>query len=380
MSSPSRDEYEDMVNFAYRGGGGIKRRRTSESPPRVASSSTRGAEGTNGLVGSSRDLERDEIKDEEEQGSQPSTEEEDYSEEGEQIPMGRTVQEGTFGMAFPGDEDEDEDDGEEPDTEPSDEEGEEESIIQPQAGPSTNATNPLPPLPPRVSPAVLDLTDDGSDDDEPLVFESRPSPLHSIKPSASDDDLLILSSSSAKPFKPSTKKLDAKGKGRAIPSPSPSTAPPPSAETLPSLATLSCPICLGPPTPLALTQCGHAFCAPCLHAALVAGPALTPPPPGTSTPPTRGRGRQRGRGNTTTRGRWGVGVLGGGSGVGPPRSIASRGVNSRTGGGGGVSSDVEDEGDPELNKHCPVCRTPLYGGWGKSLRGLVLRMAPVKRR
>jgi hypothetical protein len=37
-------------------------------------------------------------------------------------------------------------------------------------------------------------------------------------------------------------------------------------------------------------------------------------------------------------------------------------------------------GDPELNKHCPVCRTPLYGGWGKSLRGLVIRMAPVKRK
>lgn len=379
MSSPSREEYEDLINFAYMGGGGVKRRRTSDSPPRTAapSSTRRGAEGRNGLVGSSRDLERDQDQEEEGEESEPSTEdEEDYSEEGEQIPMGRTVQEGTFGMAFPGDED---DDGEEPDTESSDEGEEGEPIAQPQAGPSSTTTSTLHP-PPRISPAVLDLTDDGSDDDEPLVFESRPSPLHAIKPSASDDDLLILSSSSAKPFEPSTTKLDAKGKGRAIPSPSPSTAPPPSAETLPSLATLSCPICLGPPTPLALTQCGHAFCAPCLHAALVAGPALTPPPPGTSTPSSTTRGRGRGRGNSRTRGRWGVGVLGGGSGVGAPRSTASRGVNTRNGAGGGVSSDAEDEGDPELNKHCPVCRTPLYGGWAKSLRGLVLRMAPVKRR
>jgi len=379
MSSPSREQYEDLINFAYMGGGGVKRRRTSDSPPRTAapSSTRRGAEGRNGLVGSSRDFERDQDQEEEGEESEPSTEdEEDYSEEGEQIPMGRTVQEGTFGMAFPGDED---DDGEEPDTESSDEGEEGEPIAQPQAGPSSTTTNTLHP-PPRISPAVLDLTDDGSDDDEPLVFESRPSPLHAIKPSASDDDLLILSSSSAKPFEPSTTKLDAKGKGRAIPSPSPSTAPPPSAETLPSLATLSCPICLGPPTPLALTQCGHAFCAPCLHAALVAGPALTPPPPGTSTPSSTTRGRGRGRGNSRTRGRWGVGVLGGGSGVGAPRSTASRGVNTRNGAGGGVSSDAEDEGDPELNKHCPVCRTPLYGGWGKSLRGLVLRMAPVKRR
>lgn len=139
-------------------------------------------------------------------------------------------------------------------------------------------------------------------------------------------------------------------------------------EALPSLSHLTCPICFGPPAPLALTLCGHAFCAPCLHAALVAGPALTPPPTGTA-------GGGRGRGGR-------MGPMGEAARL-FNTSAGARGRGRGVRGGGAAGSarelDDDDEGDPELNKHCPVCRTPLYGGWGKSLRGLVLRMAPVKR-
>lgn len=35
--------------------------------------------------------------------------------------------------------------------------------------------------------------------------------------------------------------------------------------------------------------------------------------------------------------------------------------------------------DKNLDKHCPVCRTVLRGGWGRSLRGVVLRMGEVRQ-
>lgn len=38
-----------------------------------------------------------------------------------------------------------------------------------------------------------------------------------------------------------------------------------------------------------------------------------------------------------------------------------------------------EEEETELDKHCPVCRTVLRGGWGKSLRGLTMRMGVVRK-
>lgn len=148
------------------------------------------------------------------------------------------------------------------------------------------------------------------------------------------------------------------------PPPRPSTKPPPVPDA-PSLSTFCCPICLGPPTPLAMTSCGHAFCAPCLHASLAAGPALTPPPP------NRGHGFAggvvvHGAGRVIVTGPEGVLHYVNGNLMGGP------GVMPRAGGSGRA------EESSELDKRCPVCRTSLRGGWGKSLRGLVLRMAPVR--
>ncbi|BGP56750.1 hypothetical protein JCM8202_004477 [Rhodotorula sphaerocarpa] len=163
----------------------------------------------------------------------------------------------------------------------------------------------------------------------------------------------------------------------------PTDLPGPSEPAPKSLAHLECPICCGPPTPLALTSCGHAFCAPCLHAALVSAPALTPPPPGSGA----GFGFGAGLGGATgpalaRRGRGFAGV--GGGGGGGRRGTAANGTRGRRGGRTGRGDPYDDgaasdDGDPELNKRCPLCRSPLYGGWGKSLRGLVLRMAPKNR-
>lgn len=140
-----------------------------------------------------------------------------------------------------------------------------------------------------------------------------------------------------------------KGKGKASAgvnsASTTNAAPEPEIESAPSLSTLSCPICLGAPTPLALTACGHAFCAPCLHTALIAGPSLTPPPPdlGPGTRGNRGGGAanlfvpQRGRGG---RARGGV----------------------RTGTEPSATDGSAVEPPTELDKHCPVCRAPLRGG------------------
>ena len=114
-----------------------------------------------------------------------------------------------------------------------------------------------------------------------------------------------------------------------------------------SLANLCCPICLGPPTPLAMTICGHAFCGGCLHESLASGPELTPPP--------------------ELRHAYGFGPGTGGSGAGGGR-----------GSGGGRRGGRMGGGDGELDARCPVCRTILRGGWSKSLRGIIIRMAVVE--
>ncbi|KAM0790084.1 hypothetical protein ACM66B_005412 [Microbotryomycetes sp. NB124-2] len=175
-----------------------------------------------------------------------------------------------------------------------------------------------------------------------------------------------------------------------------------------SLSSLQCPICFGSPSPLVLTSCGHAFCGPCLHAALVAGPPLTPPPPDHLHPYGNGRGARGGGRGRGARGRGARGGARGGGGGGPAaeallnragqRRNPRRGNNVNGGVGGAFAEGfVEDDldgdlgganwqddgndGPPtELDKHCPVCRAPLKGGWGRSLRGLYLRMAPKSRR
>ena len=130
----------------------------------------------------------------------------------------------------------------------------------------------------------------------------------------------------------------------------------------PSLSSLTCPICLGPPTPFALTSCGHAFCAPCLHSALVAGPALTPPPPDRNPPPGSIRNHLLG--------------LAGRAGVAHhPPPIFIRGPRR---GGPGVRAAGDEDEPSELDKRCPLCRTVLKGGWGRSLRGVTLRVLPKK--
>lgn len=42
-----------------------------------------------------------------------------------------------------------------------------------------------------------------------------------------------------------------------------------------------------------------------------------------------------------------------------------------------IAGDEDPRGEGEMDKRCPVCRVALYGGWGKSLRGLVMRMVPA---
>ncbi|BGP01715.1 Proteophosphoglycan 5 [Rhodotorula toruloides ATCC 204091] len=283
------------------------------------------------------------------------------------------------------------------DEEPSTAESDDEPVV-------ASGSRSLPARSSRNAAPVLDLTDSGdegfsslspglasgsSSRPNPLANNVAPRPRLNIRPGDSlfstlgaadddDDDSLVFEDAAAI----SAKRID-KGKGKARDA---STSAVPLADTttttnnaaattadgeaLPSLSHLTCPICFGPPAPLALTSCGHAFCAPCLHAALVAGPALTPPPAGTA-------GAGRGRGGRT-------GPMGEAARLfNTSTGARGRGRTARSGYAGRASAaateDEDDEGDPELNKHCPVCRTPLYGGWGKSLRGLVLRMAPVKR-
>ncbi|KAK4051000.1 hypothetical protein OIV83_003129 [Microbotryomycetes sp. JL201] len=175
-----------------------------------------------------------------------------------------------------------------------------------------------------------------------------------------------------------------------------------------SLSSLQCPICFGSPTPLVLTSCGHAFCGPCLHAALVAGPPLTPPPPDRSAR-RGGRGiARRGRGRGAGGGPAAEAFLNrAGQRRNPRRNVNNNSnnnnnnnygahgpfeegyqeddVDGRIGARGFGLDDAEDwdndaqDGPPtELDKHCPVCRAPLRGGWGRSLRGLYLRMAPKR--
>lgn len=189
---------------------------------------------------------------------------------------------------------------------------------------------------------VLDLTEDDDDDEEEEI------PLE-VTQSRSNSDLAF---SSAK------LSANSKGKTRAV---STWTNPPPPRTAAPSsgaaLSALTCPICFGSPSPLAITVCGHAFCAGCLHSALLAGPALSPQPAGANGMGVAGY-VNRARVNAT--------LFGPGSGG---RGVA--GASARRGG-----NDSEEE--TELDKHCPVCRTRLTGGWGKSLRGLTLRMVAVK--
>ncbi|KAH9816247.1 hypothetical protein DFH28DRAFT_891498 [Melampsora americana] len=79
-----------------------------------------------------------------------------------------------------------------------------------------------------------------------------------------------------------------------------------------SLANLTCSICLGSPSPLVVTQCGHVACGGCLAASLASqtGPML----------------------------------------------------------------GYEPQPSTQNNGKCPVCRTMLVGGWGTSMRGAILKM------
>ncbi|EGG05089.1 uncharacterized protein MELLADRAFT_107737 [Melampsora larici-populina 98AG31] len=79
-----------------------------------------------------------------------------------------------------------------------------------------------------------------------------------------------------------------------------------------SLANLTCSICLGSPSPLVVTQCGHVACGGCLAASLASQPRP---------------------------------MLG-----------------------------FEPQAGTENNGKCPVCRTMLVGGWGTSMRGAILKM------
>lgn len=124
-----------------------------------------------------------------------------------------------------------------------------------------------------------------------------------------------------------------------IPPSSVIVAEPPS-PTRESLANLTCPICLGAPSPLAITICGHAFCAPCIHQSLSMAPKIIPEYVHQPNPIFFGRTTGRGGG--------------------------------RMGASGGRTMEPSD-----LDANCPVCRTPLLGGWGKSIRGIVLKIAPL---
>lgn len=152
-------------------------------------------------------------------------------------------------------------------------------------------------------------------------------------------------------------------------SPSPPPAPKRPISTDPSASHLSCPICLGPPTPLVTTICGHTFCGPCLHAALVAGGGITPEVNHEAQAIVGGRPIRGG-------GWRGGGGRGGMFGPGANRGGGAPGSGGRNIGGLGVNNDVPPS---ELDGHCPVCRTILRGGWGHSIRGLTLRMIPVEK-
>lgn len=173
----------------------------------------------------------------------------------------------------------------------------------------------------NLPPSSID--DDNDDDDEPLIFTQPP----------------------PKPI-PST----------STSNPTASTSTSTSTTTAESLANLTCPICLGPPTPLAMTICGHAFCGGCLHESLASGPELTPPP----------------EPNNAGLHRYGFGF-----GFGPGTGGAAGGGGAGRG-SGGARRGGRMGGEGELDARCPVCRTILRGGWNKSLRGLIVRMAVVE--
>lgn len=242
-----------------------------------------------------------------------------------------------------GDQSEDEEEEEEPDTEDDDD----------------DYASSLAAFVDPARPAVLQSEEPPDTEEEPDTEDDDPDlPLADLLPRRGTASVIDLTDSPPSASPPVLHNPNS----TSVPSTSTSSnAPPPAAPApalSPSLATLSCPICLGPPTPLALTSCGHAYCAPCLHAALLAGGPLTPPP---SSAGMRGRtGGPRG-----ARGR--VAFFGPG---------ASRGRGAASG-GAGRGGQEEEEPPSELDGHCPVCRTVLKGGWGRSIRGLVMRMLPV---
>ncbi|CAH7673264.1 hypothetical protein BY996DRAFT_4580517, partial [Phakopsora pachyrhizi] len=82
-----------------------------------------------------------------------------------------------------------------------------------------------------------------------------------------------------------------------------------------SLANLTCSICLGPPSPLVVTKCGHIACGGCLTASLASNQDSY-----IFVNPHRGPDSNRGK--------------------------------------------------------CPVCRAVLTGGWGVGMRGAILKMSP----
>ncbi|GAA5967956.1 hypothetical protein JCM21900_003878 [Sporobolomyces salmonicolor] len=127
-----------------------------------------------------------------------------------------------------------------------------------------------------LSPTVLDLTDDG-DTTPSSSAPAEPSQSTSIaRPAQKVPRLSINDDEDDVQLVPSVfTSRKGKHEARAVSFPpssadQPSTTPPDAdSEPSRSLAHLSCPVYLYPPTPLALTACGHAFCAPCLHVALV---------------------------------------------------------------------------------------------------------------
>jgi hypothetical protein len=121
---------------------------------------------------------------------------------------------------------------------------------------------------------------------------------------------------------------------------------------------VSCPVCLGAPSPLAVTRCGHvlfvvfsegSFCCSSAYLTLFVSEQLwwmlayivsfSPPVANTQS-----------LCKLTKK---------------PPLSSLLSQVNPAAG-----WDDTEGR--------CPVCRTELRGGWGKSMRGLVLRMGVVE--
>lgn len=205
----------------------------------------------------------------------------------------------------------------------------------------------------RIATPIVDLTD--SNDEDENAPPPRAAAAAAISASTSFATLPELtngtSAASASTTSSFTKDQKGKGKARAISSPPPPAPPKADDPPAPSLSTLTCPVCLGPPTPLVLTACGHAFCGPCLHASLAAGPALTPPPADLG-PGTRG-----------TRGRGGAAAQQAAQQIFVPTGGArARGARGRGRGTGGPGDGRADEPPGDLDKHCPVCRAPLRGG------------------